>query len=117
MVCKYRFLHPLQITRKRFQRIQTLVGGIDHCWQIDLTVLDPDTSVQNDGFKYILFVIDVFSKYAWASMLKNKGRVEVTNALETVLDTSKRGPYSIQSDKGTEFYSMKFQNLLKQTQY
>lgn len=101
-------------TRKRFQRRRTLVGGIDQCWQIDLTILDAETAQENDGVKYIMFVIDVFSKYAWARTLKRKGGVDITKALQDIIHTDKRSPYSIQSDKGKEFLNSIFQNFLNE---
>jgi len=36
----------------------------------------------NNGVKYLLTVIDVFSKYGWMKPLKSKTGLEVANALE-----------------------------------
>ena len=65
------------------------------------------------GIKYLLCVIDLFSKYAWVVFLKYKKGVTVTNAFQTILDSSKRKPNKIWVDQGSEFYSSHFRKWLK----
>ena len=65
------------------------------------------------GIKYLLCVIDLFSKYAWVVFLKDKKGVTVTNAFQTILDSSKRKPNKIWVDQGSEFYSSHFRKWLK----
>ena len=48
---------------RKYKRNKTYVAGIDAQWQADLADMQGLAS-QNDGIKYILTVIDVFSKYA-----------------------------------------------------
>ncbi len=48
-------------------------------WQADLNEMIPYKN-ENKNFKYILTVIDVFSRYAWALPLKNKTAGEVKSA-------------------------------------
>ena len=55
-------------------------------------------SEYNDGFNYLLTVVDVFSKKAYAQALKKKSGIEVTKAFDTILthseiqkDTNRRG--------------------------
>jgi hypothetical protein len=57
--------------RRHFKRNRVIVGGIDQQWQMDLADMQ---SMQkfNDGYRYLLVCIDVFSKYAWVVPLKNK---------------------------------------------
>ena len=60
-------------------------------WAIDLA----DTqliSKHNKGIRYLLSVIDLFSKYAWVVPLKDKHSATITNAFQTILDSSKRKP-------------------------
>ncbi|RWR98555.1 hypothetical protein B4U79_09641, partial [Dinothrombium tinctorium] len=57
--------------RKRFKRNKVLVSHMDEQWQADLADMR-QVSSENKGFKYILTVIDIFSKYAWAVPIKNK---------------------------------------------
>ena len=58
----------------------------------------------NEGFRFLLFVIDIFSKYAWVVPLKDKKGVRIVNAFQTILDDSKRKPNKIWVDIGSEFY-------------
>jgi hypothetical protein len=98
--------------RRNYSRNRVLVSGIDEQWQLDLADL---SSLQkyNDGYKFILTCIDIFSKYAWAVPLKNKSATTVCDAFESVLKSSNRKPFRVQTDKGTEFLNKDFQKLLK----
>ena len=59
----------------------------------------------NKGFRFLLCVIDIFSKYAWVVPLKDKKCVSIINAFQKILDYSMRRPSKIWVDKGTEFYN------------
>ena len=74
--------------------------------------MDYKTS-NNKGFRYVLIVIDNFSKYLWAIPLKNKFSQTITNEFSNILTTSKRKPNKLKSDRGSEFYNSIFQNFLK----
>ena len=67
----------------------------------------------NKGFKFLLGVIDIFSKYAWVVLLKDKKKVLVLLMLFKVLDDSKRKPNKIWVGKGSEFYNNYFKKWLK----
>ena len=67
----------------------------------------------NKGFRFLLCVIDIFSKYAWVIPLKDKKGVSVVNAFQKILDKSKRKPNKIWVDKGSEFYNSSFKKWLK----
>jgi transposase InsO family protein len=97
--------------RRRYVRNKVLVGGIDEQWQMDLADLS-NLQKQNDGFKFILTCIDVFSKYAWAIPLKNKTSSAVTAAFDIILKNGRK-PFRLQTDKGTEFLNKDFQKFLK----
>ena len=62
---------------------------------------------------YILTVIDVLSKYAWAVPLKSKGGSETANAIAEIVRESERCPKNLQTDMGKEFYNADVQNILK----
>ena len=49
----------------------------------------------NKGFRILLCVIDIFSKYAWVILLKDKRDVSIVNAFQKVLDGSSRKPNKI----------------------
>ena len=60
----------------------------------------------NKGYKYILTVIDVFSKYAWAIPIKDKTAASVTKAFEKIIyDKIKK---KLWVDEGKEFYNTTF---------
>ena len=67
----------------------------------------------NKGFRFLLCVIDIFSKYAWAIPLKDKKCVSIVNAFQKILKESDRKPSKIWVDKGCEFYNNSFKKLLK----
>ena len=46
----------------------------------------------NKGFRFLLYVIDIFSKYAWVVPLEDKKGVSIVNAFQSILDDSKRKP-------------------------
>ena len=67
----------------------------------------------NEGFRFLLHVIDIFSKYAWVIPLKDKKGVSTVNAFQKILDKSARKPSKIWVDKGSEFYNGYFKKWLK----
>ena len=67
----------------------------------------------NDGFKFIMVVIFILSKYAWLELLKSKLGIAIKNALEHIFSEAIRRPKVIQTDKGTEFFNVLVKNYLK----
>ena len=67
----------------------------------------------NKGIKYLLCVIDVFSKYAFVVPLKDKKGISIVNAFRSILNKSKRTPNKIWVDKGSEFYNASFKKWLQ----
>ena len=67
----------------------------------------------NQGFRFLLYVIDIFSKYAWVVPLKDKKGVSIVNAFPKILDDSKRKPNKIWVDKGSEFYNRSMKSWLQ----
>lgn len=57
--------------RKNFKRRKVIIKGIGDLWQADLIEMIPYCK-ENKGVRYILVVIDCFSKYIWARELKSK---------------------------------------------
>ena len=70
-------------------------------------------SKYNKGIRYLLRVIDLFSKYAWVVPLKDKKGATITNAFQEILDNSKRKPDKIWIDQRSEFYNNVFKKFLK----
>ena len=62
----------------------------------------------NKGTRFLLYVIDIFSKYAWVVPLKDKKGITIVNAFQKKLDNSTRKANKIWVDKGSEFYNSLF---------
>ena len=77
-------------------------------------------SKYNNNYKFILTVIDIFTKYAWAIPLKNKSGLSVTNGFKLVLGEHLQGgsehrkPEKLWVDRGSEFYNKTIKSLLKE---
>ena len=65
----------------------------------------------NRGFKYLLAVIDVFSKYGWLIPLKDETGKSVASALKTTFEERKPGKMWV--DKGKEFYNKDLKDLIE----
>jgi len=96
--------------RKRFPRNPYTVTNIDDVWEMDLADLS-SLSRYNDKHKYLLNIIDVFSRYAWSVPLKDKTGTSITTSLKSLFQNRK--PITIQTDKGTEFVNKTVQQYLK----
>ena len=79
----------------------------DNIWGVDLADMQL-LSKFNKGIRFLLCVIDFFSKYAFAVPLKNKKGVSIVNAFQSILDKSGRKPNKIWVDQGSEFYNHNF---------
>lgn len=98
--------------RRRFLRRRVQIRGLDDSFQADLVDLK-SLSRSNNGFCYILMVINCFSKFAWAEPLKTKSGAEVRNAMARILAKT-TPPRNLQVDMGKEFYNAPFQELVAQ---
>lgn len=97
---------------KKFQTRKIMTKGLDHIWEADLLIMRA-YSRQNKGFKYILNVIDCFSRYAWSIPLKDKTGKQVTEAFTEILKSSRRKPELLHADRGKEFVNSTFLEFLK----
>ncbi|CAD6243430.1 GSCOCG00013064001-RA-CDS, partial [Cotesia congregata] len=98
--------------RRNYKRRHVDIRGLDETWQADLVEMIPYATV-NKGYKYLLTIIDIFSKYAWAVPIKSKSGVDVTSAMKSVLQQG-RIPKNLHVDQGKEFYNKEFKDLMKQ---
>jgi hypothetical protein len=91
--------------RKSGYRTRTYhTSGVDHQWQADLVDMQVEAR-HNEGYKYILTVIDIFSRYAWAQPCKTKSPKDVKPAFDVIFAEGGRKPFKIQTDQGLEFES------------
>ena len=99
-----------QIIRK-FKRRKVYSSFRDNIWGVDLADMQ-SLSKYNKGIKYLLCVIDLFSKHAWAVPLKDKRGICIINAFQKI-GSKGRKPNKIWVDQGGEFYSNLFKRFLK----
>ena len=97
---------------KNFRKRRVIWNGIDEIWAADLVEMQK-FSKWNKGIKYLLMVIDVFSKYGWIAPLKDKKTESVRTAFDEILKKNKREPEMLWTDKGSEFNSKHFKDFLK----
>ena len=63
-------------------------------------------SKSNKGFRFLLCVFDIYSKYAWVFPLKDKNGIATTNDFQQIIDEFGRKPNKIWIDKGNIFYKI-----------
>ena len=95
---------------QKFPTRKVIVYSIDHQHQADLVDMR-SLSKHNDDFNYIMTVIDVLSKFAYAVPIKRKTGDHITEAFKTIY--RHRKPKLLQTDHGSEFINSKTQALLK----
>lgn len=88
------------------------VSGPNVIWQLDLLEMIPYAKV-NNGFRYILTCIDVFTRFARARPLSNKEGGTVAKAMEDMFVDAV--PHKIQTDSGKEFYNSIVKSLLQKS--
>ena len=97
---------------KIFKRRKVYYSFKDNIWGVDLADMQL-ISKYNKGIRYLLCVIDLFSRYAWVIPLKNKKGDSVVEGFKKIFDDSNRKPNKIWVDHGSEFYINKFKSFLK----
>ena len=96
--------------KKKFRRRKTIVSGPGVQLQADL--LDVSSNSQaNDDTRYLLTIIDCFSRKAWAAPLKTKRGEDVADALRTAIGGL--GYKRLQTDKGREFLNANVTAVLR----
>ena len=98
--------------KKIYPTNKTIVKSIDDTWSADLLDLVDYGVKNNRGYRYILVVIDNFSKYGWTIPLKNKYASTIKDSFEQIITNSKRRPNLIETDDGKEFVNKIFESYL-----
>ena len=94
---------------RNFKEVPVNSGFKDNIWGADLADMQL-ISKFNKRFRFLLWVIDTFSKYAWVVPLKDKRGVSILDAFQKILNISGRKPNKIWADKGSKFYNNSFKN-------
>ena len=98
--------------KRNYNTNKTDVYHIDDIWSFDILDLKDYGSKNNRGYRYVLVIIDNFSKFGWTIPLKNKNAQTIKDSFENILTNSKRKPNLIETDRGKEFYNNIFQDFL-----
>ena len=101
--------------RPLYHKIKTghiIIGGINDTHQMDLIDFGREKAKINDGFVYLLTVIDCFSKMAYVVPLKRKTGEEIVNALNHIYE-GKDTPTTVITDAGKEFTNKLTQDWFK----
>ena len=98
---------------RKFKRRKVCSSHKDNIWGVDLADM-PLISKFNKGIKYLLCVIDLFSRYAWVIGQKIKKKIVLLKGFQSILNKSGRKPNKIWLDDGSEFYNYKFKSFLKE---
>ena len=96
---------------RKFEKRKVHIAFKDNIWGVDLADMQL-LSKYNKGTRFLLCVIDIFSKYAWIVPLKDKKDISIVKAFQIILKQSNRKPNKIWVDKGSEFYNAYFKKLL-----
>ena len=97
--------------KRNFTGRRVLVNHVDEVWCSDLVEMQ-QFSKWNKGYRYLLMVLDVFSKYGWIIPLKDKKGETVSEAFKTILKEG-RTPGYLWVDKGKEYYNKHVKDLLE----
>ena len=97
---------------KKFKKRKVHSTFIDNIWVAGLAELQL-ISKFNKAFRFLLCVIDIYSKYARVISLKDKKGITITNASQKMLDELKRKPNKMWVDKGSEFYNTSMNSWLE----
>lgn len=99
--------------RKNYERRKYSMRGIADTLQADL--IDMQSFKKNNrGYRYILIVIDVFSKRAYAEPLKDKTAKSTTESMEKIFKQVGERIKNLQTDDGKEFFNSVMKRLLTQ---
>ena len=83
----------------------------ENMWGFDLADMQL-LSKYNNGIKYLLCAVNLFSKYAWVVPLKDKRGISIVNAFQKIISEGRK-PNKIWVDQGSEFYNKSFKDFLK----
>ena len=95
----------------KFKRKKTISPGKFFSIQADLVDYSK-YAAKNDGFKWILTVLDIYTRYLYTFPLKNKGGEEVSKAFRKLF--KEYVPLSVYTDGGKEFKNTNVQSLFEE---
>ena len=97
---------------RKFKKRKVYLAFKGNIWAADLADMQL-ISKTNKGFRFLLCVIYIYSKYGWVVPLKDKKGVSIVNAFQSILKKSNRKPNKIWVDKGGELYNRSVKSWLE----
>ena len=98
-------------TQKNYPTNKTDLYHNDNISSKDILDLRDYGPENNRRYRYVLVVVDNFSKFGWTAPLKNKNAQTIKDCFENILISSKQKPKIIESDRGKVVYNSIFQNF------
>ena len=107
-------LHNLII--RKFEKLKVHSSFINSIWSADLADVQLLNKF-NKRIRFLLSVIDIYSKCVWVIPLKDKKGIIITNAFQKILDEWGRKPNKIWVGKGSKFYNIPMESRVEKKWY
>ena len=101
-----------RIIKKTFPRRRVISRFPFDLFMADL-IEYPKYKNQNSNYRFILVIIDCFTKYIWTVPMKFKTAQWTSEAFESVFKTFDKFPVHIVTDRGLEFYNVQVQKVFQ----
>ena len=98
--------------KKNYPTNKITIKSFDDTWSSDSLDMNDYGPKNNRGYRYILVVVDNFSKFGWTIPLKNKFAQSITDAFSEIIKSSNRKPNLLETDDGKEYVNKIFNELL-----
>ena len=98
--------------KKNYPTNKTMIKSVGDTWSSDLLDMNDYGPKNNKGYRYILVVIDNFSKFGWTIPLKNKFSQSITDVFSEIIKSSNRKPNLLETDDGKEYINKIFNEFL-----
>ena len=121
-VCKNEIMQNKELVEehkpiiRKFEKRNAHSSFVDNIWGADLADMQL-WSKFNEGFCFLLCIIDTYSKYAWVIPSKHKKGITITNTFQKMLVESGYKPNKIWVDNGSEFYNRSMKSWLEKNDY
>ena len=103
-----------RVVKRKFPRRKIITHYPFQIFQADLIEYSQRAySYANHGYRFILIVIDSFSKMLYAEPVKRKSAEYMADAMDNIFKQFDYFPNSIITDQGLEFYNSKVQAVFK----
>ena len=96
---------------RKFKKRKIYSSFRENIWSVDIADMQ-SLSIYKKKIKYLLCTIDLFSKYAWFVLLKDKRGITSVNEFQKIIIKGCK-PSKIWVDQGGEFYSKFFKRFLE----